>query len=364
MATYTGHKASMVKAWICGAFAVLIAGCGGGGGAGDSGAGGNVTAAEKIAAPVVAIKANQRIGGFVHAIDMYVPSNAEVAVVFLHGGGGHKENFAYELGIKDDAGTATSTTSASGDAWLISKKVMAIFPQGQSQPGYNAWTWNNYVMDSGQDDMAFLQALATAIRTDPTLQAIARIYLVGHSNGGMMANRIWCESPATFDGYGALAGPPSIHLDPDSAASGTNHPCKPASIKPYISVVGDSDQVLQSTGNMGNKRWMLNPALHTNAVSWVDTVPLVLNDQLFHARRVAMRCAGAPGAPTVNGQITTYSDCNDTLRSVVIAQTVVNGRPTGGDHCLRNPRGPCVTTLAGDTGIDYKSLLVDFLKMF
>lgn len=219
-------------------------------------------------------------------------------------------------------------------------------------------------MDSGVDDVAFLQALAAAIKSDHSLPAISKIYLVGHSNGGMMANRIWCESPNTFDGYGALAGPPSIHLDPDLVASTTNHPCNPVSVKPYIGVVGDSDEVLQSTGHMGNRTWITNPALHTNSVSWVDPVSSVLNDQLFHAKRVTMRCGGVPAAPTVNGQITTYSDCNDTLRSVVIAQTVVNGTPIGGDHCLVTLSGPCVTTLAGNTGIDYKSLLVDFLKMF
>ena len=361
MTINTAHTASIARAWIFSAFAVFIGGCGAGG---SGGAGGADTTASMKAAPTVAVKANQKIGGFPNAIDMYVPSNAQVAVIFLHGGGGRKENFAYELGIKNDAGAVTSMTSSTGDSWLISKKVMAIFPQGQTQPGYNAWTWSNYVMDSGQDDVAFLQSLATAIRTDPTLPAISKIYLVGHSNGGMMANRIWCESPTTFDAYGALAGPPSIHLDPGLAASGTNHPCNPISVKPYISVVGDSDHVLRSTGNMGNKYWIINPALHTNSVSWIDALSSVLNDQLFHARRVAMRCAGVPGAPTVNGQVTTYSDCNDTLRSIVIAQTVVNGTPSGGDHCLRNLSGPCITTLAGDTGVDYKSLLVDFLKMF
>lgn len=361
MATYTSHIASMLGASIFSACAVFIAGCGGGG---SDGGGAERIASTTVTVPSVSIKANQKIDGFLNGIDMYVPSNAEVAVIFLHGGGGHKESFAYELGIKNDPGSVSSATSAAGDAWLISKKVLAIFPQGQSQPGYNAWTWSNYVMDSGQDDVAFLQALATAIRTNPALPAISKIYLVGHSNGGMMANRIWCESPATFDGYGALAGPPSVHLGPDLPASGANHPCRPGSVKPYIGVVGDSDQVLRSTGNMGDKSWILNPVLHTNSVSWVDALPAVLNEQIFHARRVVMRCAGAPAAPTVSGQITTYSDCDDSVRSVVIAQAVVNGRATGGDHCLRNLSGPCISTLAGDTGVDYKSILVDFLKRF
>lgn len=359
MASYTSHIASMVGASVLSAWALMISGCGGGG---SAAAGADHLASTTVTVPAISIKANQRINGFRNEIDMYVPSNAEVAVIFLHGGGGHKENFAYDLGIRNDPGTANSATSADGEAWLISKKVVAVFPQGRSQQGYNAWTWSNYVMDSGQDDVAFLQALATAIRTDPTLPAISRIYLVGHSNGGMMANRIWCESPGTFDGYGALAGPPSVHLGPELPATGANHPCRPASVRPYIGVVGDADKVLQNTGNMGNKSWIINPVLHTNPVSWVDAVSAVLNEQIFHARRVAMRCAGVPGAATVNGQITTYSDCNDTVRTVVIAQAVVNGRPEGGDHCLRNLSGPCTTTLAGDTGIDYKSLLVDFLK--
>jgi len=34
----------------------------------------------------------------------------------------------------------------------------SFFPQGQTVPTYSAWTWNNYVMISGQDDVAFLQS--------------------------------------------------------------------------------------------------------------------------------------------------------------------------------------------------------------
>ncbi|EEF22798.1 conserved hypothetical protein, partial [Ricinus communis] len=91
MATCTSHIASIVTASVFCTCAVLIAGCGGGGSAAPAV---DRTASTMASAPAISIKANQKIAGFLNDIDMYVPSNAEMAVIFLHGGGGHKENFA------------------------------------------------------------------------------------------------------------------------------------------------------------------------------------------------------------------------------------------------------------------------------
>ncbi|MEK7413337.1 MAG: PHB depolymerase family esterase, partial [Planctomycetota bacterium] len=329
-------------------------------------AAGNVgTGTRAVVKVSVSVRSNQVIAGFAHAIDLYVPSNAQSAVVFLHGGGGNKERFAYDLDIKNDAGSTNYAASASGITWLANERVAAIFPQGQTLSGYNAWTWNNYFMNSGQNDVAFLQTLVAAIKADPALQSITKVYVAGHSNGGMMANRMWCESPTTFDGFGALAGPPSIHLDPTLAASATNHPCNPATVKPYISIVGDSDTVLQSTGNMTNKVWVLKSSLHVGASPvYVDNDPSVLNDALFHSARVAMKCSGTISPATLSGQITRFSDCNNSVKLVVVSQSTARGRPSGGDHCLASLVASCVTTLAGTTGLDPKTELVNFLKRF
>lgn len=311
------------------------------------------------------VRPNQTIAGFPHAIDMYIPSNAKIAVLFLHGGGGRKEPFASDLGIKNDTTTTNYDLASAGKSWLAEQGVLALFPQGQTLSGYQAWTWNNYVMQSGQDDVAFLQALVAAVKADATLPPVVKFYLVGHSNGGMMANRMWCESPTTFDGFGAMAGPPSVHLDPAAMASSTNHPCQPAVVKPFIGIVGNADTVLQTTGNLGKPVWFINPALHLgNPPTWVDSTPSLLNDELFHAKRVAMKCAETPGAPTTAGLVTTYSSCGGSIQFVEIAQSIASGNPVGGDHCLSRLSGPCVTTLAGNTGLDYKSVLVNFLKAF
>jgi poly(3-hydroxybutyrate) depolymerase len=170
----------------------------------------------------------------------------------------------------------------------------------------------------------------------------------------MMANRMWCESPGTFDGFGALAGPPSTQL-----ASTGAHPCAPATVKPYIGVVGDSDTGLQTSGNMSASTWTLS-SYNGASPAWVTST--VMNDKEYHGTRISMACGGSAGAPSTSGQVTTYSDCSDTLKFMVIAQTTINGSPSGGDHCLALTAGSsCVTTLAGDTGLDYKSIVMDFL---
>ncbi|WP_413560266.1 alpha/beta hydrolase family esterase [Bdellovibrio sp. HCB209] len=304
------------------------------------------------------VKSNQSLNISGREVDLYVPSNATSAIVFLHGGGGNKEGFAYNLGLKTTSNSFSYTLTSAGQAWLAKEKVIAVFPQGLTVGGAN-WTWSNRVMTSGADDVLFLQNLVAAIKADTSLPAVSKVYIVGHSNGGMMANRMWCESPNTFDGYVTFAGPPSTKL----ASTGAN-PCNPTATKPYMGVVGDRDRVLQSGGNMNATNWTIASSLVSNANAWEDATPQVLNDKVYHTTRVGIKCSGSVGTPTTSGQVTTYSDCNDSVKLVVIAQVTVNSTMSGGDHCIATLSGPCVTTLTGNTGIDLKQLAVDFLKNF
>jgi len=303
----------------------------------------------------VVVSSDQTIAGHPHTIDYYIPSNATKAIVFLHGGGGSKEGFAYNLDIKSSNASSSYEVSTDGKSWLIDQKVAAIFPQGQKIGVLKPSTWSNYLMDSGVDDVGFLKDLVTSMKSNPSLSNVKKIYLVGHSNGGVMANRFWCESPTTFDGYGALAGPPAAELDP----SGSAHPCNPAVAKPYIAIFGDHDSQLQTAGNMAANTWTVI-SYNADSNAWSTTnAGEVLNELVYYTdKRVNMTCGGSAAQPITSGQLTTYSDCANTLELIIVAQ--VGG--DAGDHCLRTAVSTCITTLAGNTGLDYKTAVFDFLK--
>ncbi len=237
------------------------------------------------------------VAGFPHEVDFYYVPGAVRAVVFLHGGGGRNYKLAYDLGLNSVDAPPTSATANA--AWLSSHKVLAVFPQGQSLPGGPA-TWDNHAMVSGQDDVAFLQDLAAYIESE---YGISNIYLAGHSNGGMMANRMWCESPGTFKAYISLAGPASsYYLSTD---------CAPTSARPYFGIVGEQDDVLQVTGNWTAQTWKINPLLDADFLN-----PMLIGEWYQHQARSQFTCSEETTA-TPTGSTDTmemWSNCGGLIR--------------------------------------------------
>ncbi len=287
------------------------------------------------------------LAGFPHLIDLYVPARPERLVVFLHGGGGTKDGAADQLSLRV-APTSAGAPPTYDEAWLTSHRVAFAIPQGQALPGTNGRTWSNYVMDSGVDDVAFLRALAAAARAGTlhaSLPAVAKVHVAGHSNGGMMANRLWCEAPDAFDGFAALAGPASTALGPAGA-----HPCQPVVAKPYLGYVGGKDTVLQTLGHWTDDVWTIAPVL-ASTPGFVD--PTLVNELTFHETvRVPATCGGVVAAPTfgAGGVTTTWSDCGGKVRLV---------RVTNAGHCI-GPRASCTDSFETETG----QRLVDVLSGF
>lgn len=255
------------------------------------------------------------VAGFPHAVNVYRTAGATRAIVLLHGGAGDLNAVAYQVGLN---GSAATTTAASIHwAWLRAHQVTLVVPQGQhiaSNPG--ATTWSNHAMTSGQDDKAFLQALAAKVRSE---YGLADITLMGHSMGGVMSNRMWCESAATFNRYVSLAGPAS------SAFSQPATPCAPGSAAPpYLGIIGDSDSVMQTTGAWDAATWTVNPAVVASSrEAWVNAV--VLGEFRQQQARTALACGGTlePGAFTSAGNVDTWQSC---------AGRLVLQRVRGADH--------------------------------
>jgi len=282
---------------------------------------------------------NQTISGFPHLYDVFHPSSpTNGGMIFLHGAGGEKENVEKSLNASLELAERLS--------------MLLAFPQGQSkqtckEPPCKAYTWSNYVMDSGQDDVSFLRALGSHLRA----LSLPRLYLTGHSNGAMMANRMWCETgDSLFDGFVSFDGPPSSWFANNSSKE--HRPCEAASQfglpPPYISVFAYNDGVVGHTPeqHLDDELWRLSavtramsPYAFVNDALWNDIFAFV---QL----RAPLRCGESPPrTPTTEtGHLRVFSACNGT--AVVAA---IKGANTDGT-CPSIEAGHCVHFLQEHLG--------------
>ncbi len=84
----------------------------------------------------------------------------------------------------------------------------SISPTGEDLSGKQFWNATDFCCDflkTGVDDVKYITKLVDFLsrgyRVDPR-----RVYLIGHSNGGFMANRLACEAGEKFAAIATLAG--------------------------------------------------------------------------------------------------------------------------------------------------------------
>jgi polyhydroxybutyrate depolymerase len=84
-----------------------------------------------------------------------------------------------------------------------------LIPDGiKNSKSIRFWNATDFCCDidkSNVDDSGYLQALVEKVkfeyRVDPR-----RVYIIGHSNGGFMANRLACDTQGVFAGIASFAG--------------------------------------------------------------------------------------------------------------------------------------------------------------
>ncbi len=283
----------------------------------------------------IVVEPNKTLSTAPHTFDVYRAVGADKAIVFLHGGGNTKSYFAYQLGLKSTPDDS-SYDDINGQI-LLDNKAIAVFPQAQAPEAYpRAKVWNNYVEDSGQDDMQFIRDLVSFIAAH---YDVSKFYLVGHSSGGVMTSRIWCEAPELFDAYVSIAGPASAHfLAPET-------PCSPTKVKPYLKIIGAQDGVWQN-GDWEAQIWTLAPILEL-----VPTLvePDGIGERYFLPNMVSLRCGEAVRAgdadAVTDGTITTWSFCDSSIELV---------RIEAGGHAIES--------LEGASGYSMMKFVFDFIN--
>ena len=342
--------------------------------------------------------ADLTLPGYPHKFDLFVPSSAPLyGIVFLHGGGGNKTGAEISLGLTVQ--------------WAEEHHVVVAVPQGQSvdtcgehkfslcmavvsvvasvlcicehcffsysrspwpffcccnccffsfyvyivrdggliytaKKPCKAFTWSNYVMTSGQDDVAFLRVLAAYIHAN---HHPSKLYLSGHSNGGMMTNRMWCDTGSKiFDAFVAFDGPASELYNPDPPASGSSSrlnylPCLVPSgdanrVPPFLSVVAFEDNVVGNTPeqNMAENIWTL-PLKTYILAAYAYTHRGLLNDWFTYERlRAPLVCGQSPNRKQVytRSNIDMWSACEGRVAVVAFRKPLANCSRLAAGHCI------------------------------
>ena len=199
-------------------------------------------------------------------------------------------------------------------------------------------------MTSGQDDVAFLQALADYIRAN---HHPSKLYLSGHSNGGMMTNRMWCETGSKiFDAFVSFDGPASelYNRDPQAKDSKNYLPCPVPSegasrVPPFLSVVAFKDSVVGNTPeqNMDETIWKLPMKTYTLA-SYAYTHLGLLNDWVTYERlRAPVVCGQTPSRTQfyTRSNIKYWSACKGRVGVVAFMEPLANCSYLAEGHCIQ-----------------------------
>ena len=141
------------------------------------------------------LESGGRARGYLVHMPPQAASGPLPVLLSLHGGGGNARQQRQGTGM--DA-------AADRDGYI------AVYPNGSGRLGERLLTWNagdccGYAQREGVDDVAFiaelLDDLARRAAIDPR-----RIYVAGHSNGGMMAHRLGEALPQRIAAIASVAG--------------------------------------------------------------------------------------------------------------------------------------------------------------
>ncbi len=245
-----------------------------------------------------------KLAGYPHKVDVYRPAGATKAIVFLHGQGGTTWKLAYDLGF-NRVNAPQSAKNVNWD-WLSRNGIIAVFAQGQALPGTRLPGWNNYVFDSGQDDVAFLSALSTYVRTQ---FGVSQVALSGHSSGGAMTARMWCEATSAYDEFVSLAGPMASATYPQPGPT-----CVPQTPAPYFLVIGGKDSKLPMFA-LGDR----TPTPEQIAAGLTDTI--LTSEWARHQDRGFAVCGETPSLDAAVADATgpTWNACDSRVRFRVVS---------------------------------------------
>ena len=172
----------------------------------------------------------------VHLPASYDSSKPTPLIVCLHGGGG-------------DIGFAVRMFRFNEKA--DKEGFIVAYPNGSGRMGDHILTWNaveccGYAKAHHRNDVAFIRHFVEQLKKDYNVDQ-KRVYIVGFSNGAMMAYKIATEMPEEFAAFASVSG----------SMNGTEH--EPALPIPALIIHGTADKHIPVAGGGGKlAKWGFN----------------------------------------------------------------------------------------------------------
>ncbi len=165
--------------------------------------------------------------GLARTYELYIPEDYSEAVpvplmIVLHGAGGDGRGIANGVGfnaLADEEGFIVAYPDAIGARW--SYLDVPIDAQ-----------------DSMADDLGYINALIDTLSIEYVINE-NRVYIVGFSNGGIMAGRLRCDADDRIAGVMVVAA---------TMTFGISQTCLDAAPMPFALILGTEDQVFPLTG--------------------------------------------------------------------------------------------------------------------
>ncbi len=205
--------------------------------------------------PLYQIKKTLFVDGFSRSYAVNLPPNyyqsANFSVVIaLHGGGGDALQFETTSKLSEKANTS---------------RFIVVYPEGVKNTGtLGARSWNagnccDYASDNNIDDVAFISKLIDRLVLTYKINP-KKIYVTGHSNGGMMAYRLACELSNKI-----------AAITPNASTMVVDQPCSPSRAMPILhmhSVLDTKVPYKGGTGTGAGTEGVYLPSINSVLKTW------------------------------------------------------------------------------------------------
>lgn len=278
--------------------------------------------------PLYQVKKTLFVAGLSRTYTVNLPPNYYQSagfslVIALHGGGGDALQFET---------TSKLTEKANAAGFIV------VYPEGvQSTGPLGARSWNAgnccaYASDNNINDVTFISRLINKLTLTYKINP-KKVYVTGHSNGGMMAYRLACELSGKVAAIAANASTMVV-----------SQPCSPSRAVPILHMHSVLDTHVPYKGGMGSgvgTEGVYLPAVRTVLNGWAQRnncqtpAQVIINNSSYKLAR--------------------WSNCNsNAIIDYYLTQDGGHGWPGG------LPGGPNSDTPA--TSINANDLLWDFFQ--